>query len=84
LISIFAGPQIGKEKGIYFLPAITANFDEGESRFGLDIGGGYLTPLGSGNTKLNISAKYSLVNLIGKEEGERASNVIRILASVNF
>jgi hypothetical protein len=85
LISIFAGPQLGKEKGPYFLPAITANFDEGESRFGLDIGGGVLVPLGSSsNTKLNISAKYSITNLIGKQEGEGTSSVIRILAGINF
>lgn len=85
LFSIFVGPQIGKERGFYFLPAITANFDDGgESRFGLDVGGGILVPLGSGNTKLNISATYSLLNLIGKEEGEDSANVIRILAGINF
>ena len=84
LISIFAGPQIGKEKGPYFLPAITANFSEGDSRIGLDIGGGYLVPLKVGNTKLNVGAKYSIVNLIKEDEGEDLFNVIRILAGINF
>jgi len=84
MISIFAGPQLGKEQGVYFLPAITGNFDDGESRFGLDLGGGFLYPFGSGSTKFDISAKFSMTNLIGKEKGENAANVIRLNVGVAF
>jgi hypothetical protein len=84
LVSIFAGPKVGKEKGAYFLPAVSGNFDDGESRFGLDLGGGFLMPIGTGTKMFDISGKFSLTNLVGKQEGESSSNVIRILAGIIF
>lgn len=84
LISIFIGPKIGQKKGPYFLPAISVNLNEGEIRFGLDIGGGFLIPMGAGKTKFNLGAKYSLINLIGKEENEKSAGGFRIFAGLVF
>lgn len=82
--NVFVGPQFGKEKGIYFLPAITGNFEEDWTRFGIDIGAGALIPVGTGKTKVDLSVKFSLMNLIGKEEGEESASVFRILAGLTF
>lgn len=82
LVSFYAGSQIGKEKGPYFLPAISLNVNEGETRFGLDIGAGFLAPLGTGKTKLNVGSKYSIINLVGKQEGEETASGIRIFLGI--
>lgn len=81
--SIFAGPKIGKENGPYFLPAISMNIQT-EVRFGIDIGGGFLVPFGPGMTKLNVGAKYSMINLIGTNDGEISASGIRIVAGIVF
>ncbi|MGH7454052.1 MAG: TonB-dependent receptor domain-containing protein, partial [bacterium] len=81
---VFLGTQFGREKGFYFLPAATANFEEDFSRFGLDIGAGFLLPIGAGNTKLDLGTKFSMINLLGKENGEKTVNALRLGVGVAF
>jgi hypothetical protein len=82
--TVFAGAQFGKEIGYYFLPAVTANFREDWTRFGMDIGAGCQVPVGEKDMKADFSAKYSVLNIIGKEKGEIAINGIRIIIGLNF
>lgn len=79
--SIYAGPKIGKEDGVYFLPAISFNFST-ETRFGFYLGGGYLFPLES--IKLHLGARYGVLNLIGKDEDEDSEAGIGIFAGIVF
>jgi hypothetical protein len=83
IVSFFVGPKFGKETGAYFLPAVSLNVMD-EVRFGIDIGGGALIPVGSGPAKLNIGAKYSIANLIGGNEGELTVGGIRIVVGIVF
>ena len=82
ILNIFVGPQFGKEKGVYFLPAITGNFEEDWALFGIDIGAGaLLLNSETGKTKLDLSVKFSLINPLG--EGGSIS-IFRILAGLTF
>lgn len=83
IISLYAGTQFGKEKGIYFLPALALNFIDDNTRVGIDLGTGFLIPVGEG-AKLNIGIKFNMTNLIGKDDGENAVNVFKIIAGINF
>jgi hypothetical protein len=77
------GPKFGRETGAYFLPAVSLNVMD-EVRFGIDIGGGALIPLGSGPAKFNIGAKYSIGNILGGSENESTVSGIRIMVGVVF
>ena len=84
LVSAYLGPKFGKETGLYFLPAVAANINDGDARMGVDLGTGVLFPVGSGNKKLNISFKFSVLNLVGKEDNEDTLNMFRIGAGIFF
>jgi len=79
--SIYAGPKIGGESGAYFLPALSFNSAK-DTRFGLYLGGGFLLPLNS--IKLNLAARYGILNLFGRDEGEDIKDGIGIYAGVVF
>lgn len=80
-VSIYAGPKIGNESGLYGLPALSFNFSD-ETRFGINLGGGYLFPLSS--VKLHVAARYCILNLFGRNEGEDLKDGIGIFAGVVF
>jgi hypothetical protein len=84
LISVFVGPQFGKEDGFYFLPSICGNFYEGNTRFGLNIGLGELYPVGTKSAKFDCGGKFSIINLIGKDKDEVAANMISIYIGLVF
>ncbi|MBA3031141.1 MAG: hypothetical protein FP816_20325 [Desulfobacteraceae bacterium] len=84
LITIFVGPKFGKDKGFYFLPAIALNINEGDYRGGFDWGAGYLVPMGSGKTRVDIGVKYSLLNIIGNEDGEDTLGMFVFSVGINF
>ena len=81
LISIFAGPKIGKEDGPYFLPAVAANYAE-EFRLGVYLGGGVLFPLKS--VKLHLGLRYGVLNIIGQDDDEELESGISISAGLVF
>jgi hypothetical protein len=81
--SLFFGPKIGQETGPYFLPAVSLNYGT-EFRMGFDIGGGLLFPMGTGMTKFNLGAKYSIINLIGASDNEASQSGIRIVVGIVF
>ncbi len=83
VFSVFVGPQFGKEKGPYFVPAINGNIYDGRFRSGFDVGLGFIKPLASGRTKLNLCFKTSLLNL-SKNDHEIRAYLVRILAGLNF
>ncbi len=84
-LKVFLGPRVGKETGIYFLPAISGTFDDNFTRLGFDAGSGIVIPVGTGNTKYDLGAKFSLLNLIGKDEdNEENIYVLRLGAGVVF
>ena len=82
LFQVFVGPQFGKEKGAYLLPAIAGNFSENWICLGLDIGAGVLLPISIDNTKFDIGVKYSLMNIIRREQGKGSANAIRLRVGV--
>ena len=84
LFSIYSGPKFGKETGLYFLPAIAANVNDGDARIGVDLGGGILIPGASERLKVNINAKFSVLNLIGKEDGEDTLDLVKISIGLIF
>ena len=79
--SLYAGPKFDYAKGVYFLPAVSINFAS-ETRFGFYFGGGILLPLES--IKLNLGARYGILNLLGKDEDEDSESGILIFAGIVF
>jgi hypothetical protein len=84
LFSIFLGPKFGKGKGLYFIPDMAVNFDEHDTRFGIDMGIGYLIPMDFKKTCIDISARYSVLNLIGQEDGEDSLEMVILSAGILF
>ena len=82
LFTVFGGLQIRRESGLYFVPAATLNFDEGDSRFGIDLGIGYLVPFGYERVRLDVSCKYSITSL-NKEDGGKSPKILRLTIGFN-
>jgi hypothetical protein len=81
---LFIGPEFGKETGAYLLPAVTVNLEEDWNGIGLDLGTGVLVPIGTDSTRLDIGVRYSLMTMIGKQEGARPANAFRLRVGVTF
>lgn len=81
---LFVGPHFGKEKGAYFSPAITGSFDKYGNGIGLDLGAGVLVPISKDNARLDLGVRYSLMNMIAKEQGARSASAFRLRMGVTF
>ena len=79
--TVYAGPKFGRETGIYFLPSLSLNFAN-ETRYGFYLGGGYLIPLNS--VKLNLGARYGILNVLGKDTDEESDSGIAVFVGVVF
>jgi hypothetical protein len=82
-ISAFLGPQFVTKTGLYFLPAITVNYADGGIQEGADVGIGALLPIGSKRTKIDVGCKFSMTNVIKKQD-QIYANIIRIFMGVAF
>jgi hypothetical protein len=93
-ISFFIGPQYSF-RNAYLLPEISCNsniagskindiFDKERIRFGFSMSTGYLFPLGSDDIQIDICSKISLMNVIGKENGEESAAVFQLSAGIIF
>lgn len=75
--SYFMGLHV-EEKWLYFRPLATLNYHKGNERGGLDVEGGLMIPVFD-SFKLNlVSAKYRILNLIGRDENERYATFFQI------
>ncbi len=77
ILKIFIGPQepIWTNKNFYIFPNIAGNFSGGSFRLGIDGVLGLEVPLGA-NYYFDISLRYELQNLIGKNEEELTISAI--------
>ena len=100
IVTAFIGPQFLIEKKLYFLPAISSTFGRyydlhGRTHvgFGFDFRVGLLIPIGDGNNKIDIGAKWCLSNVlsISIPEGwgtgidlEKIANMAGLYVGYNF
>ncbi len=86
ITTIFLGGSLGKDKGGYFVPAITMSFSENvdDNLYGIDIGGGYL--FDGDDVRFNLGFKYSFLNIISNADRSSGEliNAARIFIGVVF
>ncbi|MFC1543124.1 hypothetical protein ACFL4K_01135 [Candidatus Neomarinimicrobiota bacterium] len=82
LTSLFIGPQILRKDKVFICPAVCLNHDGFDTRFGINLMTGLMTPVSRINKVMTIDFKISMMNLIGNEENEPLIVIVKIGAGV--